>query len=117
MSYSCQLNLVVPPSKIVGLQEEAREKMPQKCPKCAPNVPQIAPKVLQLAPTMPQIALKCHNSSPKCPKCAQNSHKSAKNYPIVKNDPRENNLTYLGHHRKHILDYPPNMIDPCQNWS
>ena len=78
-------------------------KLPQKCHNLPQNVqklPQFVLKRPQIAPIVPQIV---------------------PNDPIVKNYPTENNFTYLRpsrrrregrHHRKHILDDPPNMIDP-----
>ena len=91
-------------------------------------MPQIAPKIPQKCHKLPQ---KCHNLPQnvqklpqfvlKRPQIAPIVPQIVPNDPIVKNYPTENNFTYLRpsrrrregrHHRKHILDDPPNMIDP-----
>ena len=74
-------------------------KKSTKVPQIAPKVPHIAPKVPQNVQKLPQFVLKRQQIAPKMTQL----------WKII----RLKIISRAGqHHRKHMLDDPPNMIDP-----
>ena len=88
-------------------------KLPQKFHKSATNCPKSATNCPKSATYCTKSATKCPKVAPICPKkatnCPNSSPKMTQLWKII----RLKIISRAGqHHRKHMLDDPPNMIDP-----